>query len=109
MKPYEELTFTDDFMFSKVFYTNRDLCAEFLSLILGKPVVVPNSPETQKTLQIRYDARGIRLDVYVEDENQTVYDIEMQVKKEENLPFRSRYYHSHLDLEQLERGVNYDK
>ena len=34
-KRYEDLTFTDDFMFCKVLSSNEDICKELLELILG--------------------------------------------------------------------------
>ncbi len=37
------------------------------------------------------DARSVRLDVYVKDEKEVVYDIEMQVSHTKELPKRSRY------------------
>ena len=32
-------------------------------------------------MKARYESKGVRLDVYVEDDQNTVYDIEMQVRK----------------------------
>ena len=37
-KKYDDLTFTDDFMFCKVMTTNPELCHELLEIILGKKV-----------------------------------------------------------------------
>ncbi len=37
-------------------------------------------PELQKSINMDMDARSVRLDVYVKDEKEVVYDIEMQVK-----------------------------
>lgn len=64
-------------------------------------------PETQKTISITADAKGVRFDVYVEDEEDTVYDIEMQIANTKNLSKRSRYYQGMIDLNTLERGDNY--
>ncbi len=33
-----------------------------------------------KKMKARYESKGVRLDVYVEDDQNTVYDIEMQVR-----------------------------
>ena len=49
----------------------------------------------------------IRLDVYVEDAAGTVYDIEMQVTSKRNLPKRSRYYQSIIDLNSISKGAKY--
>ena len=34
-KPYEELTFTDDFMFRKVLMNNPDICKRLVELLLN--------------------------------------------------------------------------
>ena len=66
-------------------------------------------PEYEKTLDVRYDSKSIRLDLYAEDDEHTVYDVEMQVQDEAALPERSRYYHSVMDMEQLQKGESYEK
>lgn len=38
VKKYEELTFTDDFMFCKVMQNNPDLCKHLIELIIGKKI-----------------------------------------------------------------------
>ena len=48
-------------------------------------------PELQKSINLDYEAKGIRLDVYVKDENNTVYNIEMQAIDTKELPKRSRH------------------
>ena len=67
------------------------IAKELLELILGieiRKVVV----QKQKTIEITSDGRGIRLDVYLEDENSTIYDLEMQTTSQKDLPKRTRYY-----------------
>ena len=63
--------------------------------------------ELQKCIDLGIEAKGIRLDVYVDDGNNTVYDIEMQTKLDANLPKRSRYYQGLIDLELLDKGMDY--
>lgn len=108
-KKYEELTFTDDFMFCKVLENNEDICRQLLELILEvriRKVVVLNK---QQTIDITAEAKGIRLDVYLEDEENTVYDIEMQTAKYRGLAKRTRYYQGLLDMSLLDKGSRYDK
>ena len=108
-KRYEELTFTDDFMFCKVLSNNLGLCKELLELILGiriRKVVMANS---QQTISITADAKSVRLDVYVEDDEHSIYDVEMETSKRKNLPKRSRYYQGMIDLNIIERGEKYEK
>ena len=53
---------------------------------------------------------GIRLDVLAEEEGRKRrFNIEMQVKSESNLPKRSRYYHSQLDMDVLLTGKRYNE
>ncbi|MEJ8787483.1 Rpn family recombination-promoting nuclease/putative transposase [Dorea sp. ICN-14282] len=49
------------------------------------------------------------MDIYAKDEHHTHYNVEMQVKKRENLGKRSRYYHSQIDMECLTQGAAYDE
>jgi len=38
VKEYDELRFTDNFLFCKVLENNKELCKELLELILGKKI-----------------------------------------------------------------------
>lgn len=105
-KRYEELDFTDDFMFCKVLADNPEICRELLELILGikiKKVVV----NKQEAISITADAKSVRFDVYAEDEENTVFDVEMETTKKKNLPKRSRYYQGMIDLNILQKGADY--
>lgn len=47
------------------------------------------------------------MDVYVKDDASRIYDIEMQVRDTGELPQRSRYYQSAIDVEQIDKGEVY--
>lgn len=66
-------------------------------------------PELQKEIKPDADARSIRLDVYTKDDKDRVFDIEMQMTVTKELPKRSRYYHSMLDLQLIDKGQTYAK
>ncbi len=106
--PFEELTLADDFMFCKVMQDEK-LCKELLEIILGVEIEKIVYNERQKVFQDTFDGKGIRLDVYVNDEKHTVYDLEMQTTNTKELPKRTRYYHSSIDRGQLEAGEKYSK
>ena len=55
------------------------------------------------------ESKGIRLDIYVKDENNTVYNIEMQRGRHKNLPKRLRYYQGNIDLDLISKGEDYKK
>jgi len=103
---YDELTFTDDFMFCKVLENNEDLCRELVELILDKKIEIVRSVQRQKPIEITSDGKGIRLDVRMEGDD-TVYGIEMQNGHKEELPRRARYYQAMTDLDLMERGAKY--
>ena len=108
-KKYEELGFTDDFMFCKVLTNNPDLCHEMLELVIGKKVGRFVHMEKQKPVEITADGKGVRFDVYSEDDEDTVFDCEMQTTDNQNLPKRTRYYQGMIDLNLIERGADYSE
>ena len=108
-KNYEELDFTDDFMFCKVLTNNPELCHELLELVIGKKVGKFTRLDKQKPIEITADGKGIRFDVYSEDEQDIVYDCEMQTSGNDNLPKRTRYYQGMIDLNLIERGADYSE
>lgn len=109
MAVYEELDFTNDFMFCKILENNEQLCTELLELILGRKIKKIIYLHKQETIEITSDGRGVRLDVYFEDDADTVYDLEMQTTLDKELPKRSRYYQGMIDLNLIQRGDNYKK
>ena len=62
----------------------------------------------EKSIVYHPEYKGVRLDLYAEDENHTHYNVEMQVKKKAALGKRSRYYHSQMVMEALESGEDYE-
>ena len=106
-KPVEELTFADDFMFTKVM-KNKSICKGLLERLLGIKISKIEYPEIQKNLTPFYEAKGIRLDVYVDDGNR-VFDIEIQNSVDITLPKRTRYYQSMLDIDNLLKGEEYSE
>lgn len=108
-KKYEELQFTDDFMFCKVLENNEDICRELLELILGKKIRRIEYLANQKQIDVTSDGKGVRLDVYLEDDDNTVFDLEMQTTVKKDLPKRTRYYQGMIDLNLIERGAAYSE
>ena len=106
IKRFEELKLKDDFMFGVVM-RNPKYCKPFLETILRIKILHIEYPKSQETIDIMADAKSVRLDVYVEDDKNTVYNIEMQTTLKDNLPKRMRYYQGMIDLNILEKGENY--
>ena len=108
-KRYKELCFTDNFMFCKVGANNPELCRHMLELILGKAIRRVNIKAEEKVIDITPEAKSIRMDVYLDDDENTVYDLEMQTSAKKNLPKRLRYYQGVIDLNLIEKGDDYDQ
>ena len=105
-KKYEELKFTDDFMFCKILEQDKKLCVELLELILDRKVGKLVDVNRQKPIKITANGKGVRFDVYAED-GKTVYDIEMQNARAGSLPKRARYSRSMIDLNLIDHGADY--
>ncbi len=105
-KAFEELQIKDDFMFG-VIMRNPRFCKPFLERILNIRISYIEYPKSQETIDLSADAKSVRLDIYVEDGKETVYNIEMQTGENGNLPKRARYYQGMIDLNILEKGANY--
>ena len=103
IKPFEELTIKDDFMFGAVMSEEKNL-KPLLEYILNIKIAHITYPERQKTISANYCYKSVRLDVYCEDDNNTVYNIEIQVANEKDLTKRIRYYHDMIDINILEQG-----
>ncbi len=101
----QDLTIKNNFLFGAVMCEEEN-CKEFLEMTLGFPI---EQVEVSKEKSIVYhpEYKGIRLDVYAKDENNTHYNVEMQVLKRAALGKRSRYYHSQIDMELLLKGKEY--
>ena len=98
-KTLKELTIKDNFMFGAVMCYEAN-CRRMLELVLGFPIAhVKVSKE--KSMIYHPEYKGIRLDVYARDDENTHYNVEMQAVRQMALGKRSRYYHSQIDMELL--------
>ena len=110
-KPYKdlsELTLMDDYMFGAVMQ-DETLAKTLIEAILDVKLRRIEYVEPQKTMKAQYEARGIRLDLYVEDEAGNIYNVEVQTTNKRNLPKRMRYYQSIIDLHILTPGTDYQE
>ena len=108
-KPYKdlsELTLMDDYMFGAVMQ-DESLAKTLIEAILDVKLRRVEYVEPQKSMKEQYEARGVRLDLYVEDEAGNIYNVEVQTSNKRNLPKRMRYYQSIIDLHILTPGADY--
>ena len=105
-KTLQELTFKDNFMFAAVMLDEEN-AKGVVERALGIHVDhVEVSYE--KSIVYNPEYKGIRLDVYLKDDKNRHFNVEMQVANTEIFR-RSRYYHSQIDMELLSTGFDYEQ
>ena len=106
-KQLKNLTIKDNFMFAAVML-DKENCKGFLERALQIKI---DHVEvcTEKNIVYHPEYKGARLDVYAKDENNTRYNVEMQVSSQSALGLRSRYYQSQMDMEMLLSGCEYSE
>ncbi len=104
-KSYDELFFTDDFLFSKIM-RNPEIAKGVVENLLGIKVGKIKFLSSQYSIDEIYTGHGIRLDAYLEDSDKVI-DIEIQTTLKKNEGLRMRYYQSMIDIEHLNSGENY--
>ena len=108
-KKFDDLKFTDDFMFCTTLINNPELCKELAELIIGKKISRIITVRNQKEIRPTPDGKGVRFDVFLEGEDE-ICDIEMQNQVDMDiLPKRARYYQSVMDVDDLTKGATYQK
>lgn len=104
--PLSELPLHNDFMFSQVM-RSEEICKLFLEALLGFEIDHIVFIDRQKDITDSYEFHGIRLDVYLKDEKGTVFNVEIQVDRRDDLPKRVRFYQSSIDRAELPKGADY--
>ena len=106
-KQLKNLTIKDNFMFAAVMLDEEN-CKGFLERAL-QIKIDRVEVSTEKNIVYHPEYKGVRLDVYAKDENNTRYNVEMQVSTQSSLGLRSRYYQSQMDMEMLLSGSEYEE
>lgn len=104
--PYGKLPLSNNFIFTQVMRDPK-VCKLFLETLLQKPIARIKYIDKEKDLADTLGAHGIRLDIYLEDEKKTRYNIEMQCLNQKGLERRIRYYQGGIDWDFLAKGGKY--
>ena len=109
-KEFEELEYSDDFMFCRVM-EDPNLCRDVIERLLQEKIGELRIVQAQKEYRFTSDGKPIRLDIYTEDIS-AVYDAEMQNKNHQSLetlalPRRSRFYQSSIDMDHIKKRGAY--
>lgn len=104
-KPFEELQFSDNYIFCKVM-KNKEICKKMLEILLGMEIEAIEYNDTEHPIENYYDSRGIRMDVFVKSAEE-VYNIEMQTGDYGDLLLRARYYLGAADISSTPRRTQF--
>ncbi len=104
-KKWESLTFTDDFIFSRVMH-DEHICRQVVELILGVRIGKIHYLSAQDEHKTDPDSMRIIMDVFLRDENHII-NVEVQTGHKKELPKRSRYYQSVADVSTTSTGTEY--
>ncbi len=110
MRTIQDLNLCDDFLFHEVM-KDESLAISLLEVVLDLKGKIKKLVylEGEKTIKESYSGKGVRLDVYVEDESLVVYNVEIQQRPHKAIGKRSREYQSSMDMRSLKKGRDYDK
>jgi len=107
-KPLSEQTLMNNYVFYKVM-RNPKRIKPLLEFILHKKIKDIKLVESEKTLKERFESKGARLDMYVEDVDGVIYDVEVQTTDNGDISLRMRYYQGILDQTFFPTGADYNE
>ena len=104
-KKLKDLTLKNNFLFGAVM-AEEENCRGLLELVTDIQIR-EIKVSREKSVVYHPEYKGVRLDVYANDENHTCYNVEMQVVRRAALGKRARFYRSQMDMELLLKGQDY--
>ena len=101
----DALNLIDDILFRKVF-EDRECCEEMLRVILDKPGLIVRESSVQHVLN-NTGNRSVTLDLWCEDEDGSLFGVEMQKADEKNHMRRMRYIRASMDTTTAKTGIGF--
>ena len=101
-----KLNLSDDKLFSLLMGYD-DFCKTVLEIVLGIELESIERVEVQQTYQNVIEYKSIRLDVFAKGVDGTIYNVEMQQLKNDDMPLRARFYQGLMDASTLFKGRKY--
>ena len=106
-KQLKDLTIKDAFMFAAVM-SDAEQCRRFLEIALEMKILEVHTI-AERSFSYHPEYHGVRLDVWAEEMGtRRRFNVEMQVKQEDAIDKRSRYYHAQMDMDALLTGKDYE-
>lgn len=103
-KSLKELDLLDRFLFAETI-EDPEAIELILEIILGKDVMLKHLPQAEKEQRRFLWGKQVKLDVWAEDTENILYDVEVQKRNTKDIPKRSRMYNSMIDSKLLLPGT----
>ena len=103
-KKLKDLNLLDRFLFAEAI-EDAEIIELLLSIILGNDVLLKHLPQAEKEQRRLLWGKQVRLDVWAEDTDDIIYDVEVQKRNTHDLSKRSRMYNSMIDSKLLIPGT----
>ncbi len=97
---WEKLTLANNFLFCKIMESEPNLCKHLIEILLHIKIGHLEIPQMEKSMKESVTSKGVRFDVFTKDKNR-IFDLEIQTSNSPNLPKRSRYYQSIMDIRKI--------
>ena len=109
MKKFEDLQFSDSYMFSTILENpkNLEITKEIIELAINRKVKELRVISTEKMIQNKYQGKVSILDVLAEGSDE-YFDVEMQLEHHSYFAKRTRMYHSNMDVKMIKEGTSYE-
>lgn len=109
-KTIDDLTISDDFIFSAVFGNpkNLPLVRKILSLILRQDCSDIREVIAQSWAKVTSETRAVRFDTEFRSQTKII-DLEMQNRADKHLGSRTFHYHATVDVKEIRKGMGVDE
>lgn len=108
----EEITASDRSITSDVVFghvmSKPENCLRLLQLVVPElNIQKVHDVHKQHVIDEGLKEKSVRLDIYAQDDQGRLFDIEMQVVRQQDIGKRIRYYQAQMDKDSLSRGKHY--
>lgn len=108
-KKFDELTFSDDWMFKEVLGdpNNISIVKEFIEMVLERKIYSLTPVKTEVSERPEYESHGVRFDAQFNADD-VITVIEMQTYRDD-LNLRAKYYNDMIDVRNFDPDLDYDE
>lgn len=104
----DSMCLLDDYYFTPFMQGNSECMDILLQTVIGREDIHANKVVTQRQVNNFNGKRGVRFDAQSEDENGTIYKVEVENSPRGNMELRLRFYAAMTDKDLLAKGDEFE-